>query len=150
MNMRMIALKYIIENPGCTRIDIETNTSLDRASLGQIVYQLRRQDVLNHDGDTRNMTQCKWYCTDKGLEYYERNKDNTWTPPAKKKKQPVEMQQAPTLPNISLTAEGLADQVSAVLAENSELRNALSDMRGIINKLLGEDTPMATEGNDHG
>lgn len=140
MSNRVSVLRHIIDNGESTRESVIGSLGGNEQALKQTFYQLVKEKYLEQHGITSDPT-TTYTLTDSGHAYYKRNKDK---PPRKQanqhsKKQAVpEVMPAPVLPNISLTAEGLADQVSAVLAENSELRNALVEIRSTINRLLGD------------
>ena len=152
MSNRINVLKHILENGPSTRegvIDIlKEATGVETNPLRQTFYQLVKAGQLEQHGDTSDAS-TTYSLTDSGKEYYERNKDK----PARKPyggngKALQEVQPAPVIPNLSAEAERAADSVSAVLAQNSEYRNALLEIRSTVNRLLGEDTDVITFGGD--
>ena len=146
MNFRIALLKHLIENGTATRDEAVEALGVEKAKLSQTFYQLVKLGAIEQHGDTPDPN-TTYSITEEGRDYYNKNKDKKPRGPKKSKEEPVA--QAPILPNISVSAESLADQISSVLAENSELRNALVDMRSTINRLLGEE-PIYFGGEDDG
>ena len=146
MSNRVSVLKYIVENGPSTRDAVIESLDAERQALTQTFYQLVQAEHLTKSGETADPN-TTYAITEKGTDYYQRNKDK---PPRdtrnKTSRQPVpEVAPAPVVPNISVSAESLADSVSQVLFENSELRNALVEIRSTINRLLG-DSPQDDSG----
>lgn len=149
MNLRANVLRNIIEHGPGTRDELATRCEMERRNVAQICYQLQQSEVLVPLGDS-SKTECQFDITDKGREYYEKNKDKKRAAKPKKEVAPPPAQQDAFTPNISASAHSLADQISVVLAENSELRNTLVEIRRTINRLLGDNTIVKEDGNQSG
>ena len=144
MSNRNNVLKYIIDNGPSTRTAaiefIMEATGAGDHPLRQAFYQLVKGGWLEQHGETTDPA-TTYSITESGVQYYEDNKNKARRPYPKRRAKPPAVgvaQESAFEPNISPSATTLVDQISTVLKENADLRDALVKIRSTINELLGD------------
>lgn len=137
MSKRIQVLKFLLENGPAKRAQVGEGTQVRGKDLSNALGQMSKSGLINQTDEAQPSDRV-YTISDAGKAHYARNKDRAYSERGQAPKAGPQVQPAPQIPNLSQTAEQFADGLAQVLAENSELRNLLVEVRDRISRAIGD------------